>query len=196
MSQDDRPTSRRAGRGLRLIAALLCVALASAGCDDDEMTGAPCLDFNPFAVPDPLTVTAAEGLGSTCDVAVVDLIVTDVSNLYAASFDVNYDATRVSLVTVATTNSALGSDGAPLLRQVTQVGTGQIHVAITRSLPATMGVDVVGGATLATLTFLRAGTSGMTAMTFTDADLLDPSTPPQPLPGILFSGGSFAIFTN
>jgi len=175
---------------------LLVLALVALGCsDDDQMTGDPCLEFSPTTIPDPLSVTATEGQGSTCDVAVVDLVVTDVSNLYAASFDVQFDATRVALATVSTTNSVLTSDGAPLLRQVTPVASGRVHVALTRSQVTTV-VDVVGGGSLATLAFVRAGTSGMSTLTFTDADLLDPSTPPVPLPGISFHGGAFNIFAN
>ncbi len=194
MTQDVRPNPP--GRDRRRLAVALLVGLALVGCNDNSGTsGDPCFEFRPLGVPNPTSVTAAEGLGSTCDIAVVDLIVTDVSNLYAATFEVNYDATRVNLGTVSTTNSTLSSDGAPLLRQVTSVASGRILIAITRS-QTTVGVDVQGGAVLATLTFFRTGTSGTSTLTFSNAQLLDPSTPPQPIPGIVFVGGSFALFES
>jgi len=175
---------------------LFSLALVTLGCNNDSGTsGTPCLEFSPATIPDPLSVTATEGQGSDCDFAVVELVVTDVSNLYAVSLDVKFDATRVNLSSVSTTNSVLTSDGAPLLRQVTPIASGQVHVAITRS-QVTTGVNVVGGGSLATITFVRTGNSGMSTLTFTDADLLDPGTPPLPLPGISFHGGSFNIFEN
>ena len=182
-------------RGLPLALALT-VAIVYPGCDnDDTSSGNPCVEFAPAAVPAPQTVTAIEGQGVSCDVAVVDLVVTDVNDLFASSFDVTFDATRVVLVTVSTTNSVLTSDGAPVLRQVTTIGTGHVHVALTRSQVAT-GVDVVGGGTLATITFLRTGTGGTSPFALSDAELLDPSTPPAPIPGISFRGGTFQIFTE
>ncbi len=183
-------------RNLRVLPLVLLLALLPLGCDDDEGdSGDPCIEFTAAAVPAPQTVTAIGGLGSDCDVAVVDLVVTDVDNLFATSFDLAFDATRVALVTVSTATSVLTSDGAPILRQVTTIGTGQVHVALTRSQVST-GVNVVGGGTLATITFLRAGTGGTSPLTLSNATLLDPGTPPAPIPGIQFRGGTFQIFTQ
>jgi hypothetical protein len=181
---------------MRAGASLLLLLFLTIGCNNDNgESGDPCAQFTPAAVPAPQTVTAVEGLGSGCDVVVIDLVVTDVSDLFATSFDLTFDQTRVVLATVSTTTSVLTSDGAPLLRQVTTIATGHVHVALTRS-QVTTGVDVQGGATLATLTFLRAGTGGSTTLNFTDAELLDSGTPPAPIPGITFRAGSFQIFTQ
>ena len=185
---------------MRAGASLLLLVFLTIGCNNNNngQPGNPCIQFTPAAVPAPQTVTAVEGLGSGCDVVVIDLVVTDVDDLFGTKFDLTFDQTKVVLATVSTTTSVLTSDGAPLLRQVTTIATGHVHVALTRS-QVTTGVPVVGGGNLATLTFLRSATGGSTPLNFTDAELLDPGTQqtePAPIPGITFSAGSFQIFTQ
>ena len=186
------------GRLARLGALLALCLVAAFGCDDDGGGGGgptpiPCLDYARSATPSPGTVVADDGTGSTCNVAVVDLIVTDVNDVFGASFNVRFDPAVVAFTGASASGSVLGAN-VDVVQNV--VASGEVSVGITRRQPDP-GVDVVGGQRLIRLTFARVATgNASSSLSFVNASLLDSSAPPQPIPGITFSGGSMTVTTS
>lgn len=170
----------------KLILPVFVLLLSAAGCSDDDPD--VCVEFVAAAAPAAGTVAITENPSSTCGAAVLDLIVTDVSGVFGASFDLVFDPTAVSYQGLSTTGSFLGTN----LQSLVDLDTGSVSIGITRT-GTTSTADAVGSQVLATVTFLRNGASGMSSLQVTDESLLDNQMPPQSLAGVSWSGGSFQL---
>ncbi len=151
----------------------------------------PVLAFVPDAVPAPSTVVVASGSGSTNDVAEIEILVTDVAGVLAASFQVVYDSSIATYDRFDASASFLASDGAQLLEVAEETEPGTLTIGLTRA--STGGVDSTGTQLLARLYFRRIANEGSGFLVFQNAALQDNGTPPQPIPGVQWFGGAFEI---
>ena len=150
-----------------------------------------CLSFVADPAPTPPSVLAQEASDSTCRSLKVDLIITDVSDVFATSFSLVFDGAIARLEDVSTTTSFLGSDGATL-EVVTTPGPDGVQIGITRLGVAT-GVDASGPQILARLRFAALLPAGATGVSFEDTRILDSETPPQEKSGIVWTGGVLEV---
>ena len=173
-----------------ILLAAVAIACSSSG-TGTVLQPAPNLVFVPASAPAPGTVTSATGTGSTGDRAVIDVQVTDVMDVHAASFTLTYNTAVVGFIDFDTTGSHLGSDGTQLQAIVQENQPGTLTVGLTR-LGAT-GIEFNGTEPLISIHFSRAAASGTASVDFVNTELLDSNAPPQPIPGIQWFGGSFQI---
>jgi len=154
-------------------------------------TQIPCIDFTPSTTPVPGTVVAKGSSTTNCDTEVIDLIVSDVPELFGAAFDMTYAADLASFRRVSIDGSVLSSDGAEVAVLAKELQPGRVTVGISRL--AAQGVDVVGDQLLIHVTLNRFGTEGTGELSFTNSNLLDSGSPPQPIPGIAWFGGILSV---
>ena len=177
------------------VAVLLVLSLGPGCGGDDSSPGSvippgTCVDFTAAAAPAAGTVVARKNPTSSCDVLGIDLVVTDVSDIFAIELTVEYDQAVVSYDGVGTSGSLLSSDGAGL--EVIDGGVGgRTSVSISRFGVVT-GVDAVGSHVLATLIFRRPGAAGVSNLTVSSAVLFDSDAPPLPIAAQWF-GGTFTV---
>ncbi len=150
-----------------------------------------CLDFLAGSSPTAGMVTAQEASGSACDPVAVDVLVTDVSDIFAASFTITYDPSVARYEMLSTSGSVLGCGGTTI-QALEDKQSGQATIGLTRQGAAT-GCDAVGSGLLVRLFFSKVGTSGSSNLTFSNTKLFGSETPPQEKPGIMWSGGTFEI---
>jgi len=178
-----------------LVAALALLPLAcggSGGGGGVVTLPATCVQFVDGQAPTSGQVTSRQGGGSTCEKAAVELVITDVNDVFGVGFTVHYDPTLFAFTGVKTNGSLLASGGADVL--VLDSGPpGQVLVGASRVSPS--GVDAIGTQLLLTLSFKRLAESGSGQLTFTDTKVLEPGNPPPPteIPNISWSGGKLRI---
>ena len=181
--------SRRARSLLRGLPA--CVVLGLVACGGGGSGPPPvdpiCISFQPGGAADPQTVSARQAVESNCDMLVVDLVVTGVNDLFAASFTATYDPAIATYAGHSLTNSVLTSDGSMV--QVLETETPpDLTLGLTRL--AMTGVDVGGSGILVKLMFQRVAGSGNATLTFSMERLLDAQAPPVEIPMITWNGAT------
>lgn len=179
-------------RSILAFAVAVSLALSLTACGGSRRAVAPV--FVLTYAPDPgagSSVTTASGSGSTDNIAVVEIYVTDVLAVLTASFTLEFDPGKVTFLDFNDTGSHLESDGATIQPIVQQTQAGRLTVGLTRL--AMTGIDFNGAQFLMRVRFSRAADSGMSALTFSNADLLDDTAPPQSIPGVQWFGGTFRI---
>lgn len=125
--------------------------------------------------------------GGGGNLIVVELDVTGTSSLFGASFDLTYDPAAVTFVG-SSPGTALETGGYAVSYQTATSAPGRLVVGASRTGGAP-AVNVVGTQPLVYLTFQlsQAGTFGLT---FENADLLNAQSPPQPINGLSWFGGT------
>ena len=192
---NERRNRMTACRTAAAVVVSLVLALGSGCGGNDSGPGSvvppgTCVDFTSAAAPSAGTVVARKNATSSCDVLGVDLVVTDVADIFAVELTVEYDQAVVNYDGVGTSGSLLSSDGAGL--QVIDGGQGgRTSVSISRFGVVT-GIDAVGSQVLATLIFRRPGAAGVSNLTFSGADLFDSDAPPLPI-AVQWFGGTFTV---
>jgi hypothetical protein len=175
--------------------AALSISVACGGSDGGSSGGTlpntACVEFNAAATPESDTVTSRQGLNSSCDMLAVDLIVTDVDDLFTADFTFTFDPTLISYQSVSTNLSILTQDGTPLTTISKELAPGEISIAITRLGGAQGGADAVGEHFMARLFLRRLADSGATSLDFTSARFFNSQV--QVIPGVQWRGGSIVI---
>ena len=178
-----------------LLAGCLMVVSAMLACgggsDGGSKTSGTCLTFAAAASPAPGMVVMREGSASTCDRAAIDLVATDVADVFGASFTVSFDPDLVDYDGYSVSGSALTSDGAQVEVLATP-GHGQLVFGISRFLTPD-GIDVSGTAPLVRLYFRNLDRTGSGALALPTGSLDDDSTPPQEIPGVTWHAGTIAI---
>lgn len=197
-SEDEKMTTRRS-----TAAALAATGLATAllvGCAGAPRTpatsagagrtatGARCIELIADPLPASPAVGVRRGAGSTCEQLEVELLVSGVSDVFAASFDALFDPAIVRYVGIETAGSFLASDGAEL-QALDRADGGRAVIGVTRWRQST-GRDARGPSVLATLRFRAAGPLGDSALRFDPASLLGSEMPPAPKPGVSWAGGT------
>jgi len=174
---------------------LACGVALSGACGEDD-AGIPdpvCVEFTPAAAPEAGKVVTRAATESTCDVAVVEIVATDIDDVFSIETDVLYDNIAVRYIGFNLEDSFLGADGVEIVPIVSEVEQGRITLGIARR--ASTGVDVSGTQSLVKLFFLNnlvAGTTG--SLTLTDECLRGSEEPPDDLkPGLICADGTFAI---
>jgi hypothetical protein len=170
------------------------VALSGACSDDDAgVPDAVCVEFAPAEAPEAGMVTARAASESTCDVAVVEIVATDIDDVFSIETDVLYDNVAVRYLGFDAEGSVLGADGVEVVPIVSEVEDGRITLGIARR--SSTGIDVSGTRLLVKLFFLNnpvAGTTG--SLTLTDECLRGSEEPPDDVkPGLTCAGGTFTI---
>lgn len=154
--------------------------------------GAVCVSFEAGAAAAAGTASSAQGGGSVCNTVIVEISLTDVNDVFAVSFDANYNTNIVSYKGYSLSGSQLSSDGAQL--QVIENATaGQVSLGVTR-INTAVGVNFTGTQRVLQLMFSRAsgvGAGKQGSLSYANALVLDSATPPQPKPGINWFGGTF-----
>jgi len=172
---------------------LLIALIVTPACSGSGGGSSLCVSFVGLAAPAAPSVSTQSG-SSPCGMVVVQFYVTDVDDLFGAAFDVDYDPAEVSYVasSLSTGGSILGSGGATITALADGSTAGKVVVGVSRTNPA-MAIDVSGTQLLCSLTFQRVGTTGTSALTFSNERLFDDSMPPLEIPSVGWAGGNFDI---
>jgi hypothetical protein len=167
----------------------------STGCGGGDGSGgaaaAPCLAFVGTQSPAAGRVVARQAAGGSCAARAVEIVVTDVSDVFGAQFTLTFDATKVSYAGASSSGSFLTSGGVQVSVQEDGAATGTVTVGISR-IGVSTGVNVTGSQVLVRLTFAPVAV-GTSSLSISSAILFGSQTPPQPKPGLTWSGGSFTI---
>ena len=171
------------------LSALLLVACGGGGGGGGgTIQPSRCISLSGEGAAAPGTVVLATGSGSTCSRLAVDVIVTGVTDLFAANLVLTVSGGIARYAGASAQGSVLAAGGVTV--QVEDVlDGGQLVVGITRL--ADDGVNVAGSGTLVRLFFTPAG-----AGTFTLAlsgTLYGSETPPQGKGGIAFHGATIEV---
>lgn len=188
------------GRALAALAVAVLLATSS-GCETDDSVGGlqpSCLTFISVKDPTPGEVTSVWGSESTCTFMEVELVVSGVSDIWSAQFEVHYPAGISDFAALDLSDSFLLEGATNLLRNVSQIDAGLVEIGITRDASENIaGVtpDPDGNTVLARLIFQRFTSSGEGDMTLEDATLSTVANPgDQPTEiSVPFSGGEFFI---
>jgi len=136
--------------------------------------------------PNTVSISQAPG-GGGGNLIIVELDVTDTNGLYGASFDVDYDPNAVTYIDW-NRGSALETGGYAVSYQAATSPKGRLVVGASRTGGAPE-VNVTGTVPLVFLTF-QVTQPGTYDLTFQNAELLDAESPPQPIGGLTWYGGT------
>ncbi len=182
-------SSVKTNRTAVFLGLLLLLAPPSCHHSDDPV----CLELIAPA-PTPGSVACREGADSTCDLIAVDLIVTDVPDLFTVDFALTFDPALAGYEGLSAAGSLLSSDGT----QVTvfedhDPAQGKITVTIARLGLDSGGIDAVGERFLVRLYFRKLADSGSCPLAFTTARIFSGVFPPEIIDGVVWSGGTLII---
>ena len=178
--------------GMKRILAVLTVTLVvfGAACGSGSGGGEKSTVIAGFTAdepnPGPDTVAAAEG-ASNRDLVTVAITVTDTNGIFAAAFDLTYNANMASFEGWSQ-GTLLEQGGHNPFYQVQEPQNGQLVAVATRQ-GAVPALNAVGTVTVIELTF-RVEEEGSSQINFQAAALLDDQVQPQPIPGIAWHAGS------
>jgi hypothetical protein len=130
-------------------------------------------------------LTQAAGGGG--DLVSLNVSVNGVNDLFGASFRIAYDPSLVEFDNWSAGSLVEGA-GQPALYQVAIVQPGVVEVGVSCAA-CTSGINVGATQNLVQLIF-RATQSGSSSLTFVAADLLDSGSPPGPIGGLNWFGGT------
>jgi len=187
-----KPTGSRP-MSLAMLVMAMCSMLFAAGCSSSGsgVVASPIMfTYVPGAGPSP-SVTTVLGAASTASVAEIEIHVTGVLDVLTASFTLDYDPATVGFLDFDAAGSHLASDGTTIQPIAQLTGAGQVTVGVTR-LGAT-GIDFNTAQFLIKIRFLRVTANGTSMLAFGNNELLDSMTPPQPIAGVQWFGGTFQV---
>ncbi len=181
-------------RGMRIVLTAVVMSLVAAGtaCGGGGVVqggGKSRFDASFVAdqpTPGSGTVSMAEG-SVVGDLVTVSVDVTDVTGIYGAAFEVEFDASAVSFRDSGPGTLLEQGGNAPNYTVVaSQDGTVVVGVSRTGDVS---GVDAIGTRTLVRLTF-EVERAGITQIAFRFASMTDDAVPPGEISGLSWSGGS------
>ena len=188
--------SRATGLAALGLATVLLSGCTTSDGDGGAGGGGPCLDFLPAPAPTPPSVVARKGAGSTCGRLEVELLVTDVDDVWGLGLQGTYAETVATLLGTSHDGTFLESDGSIAYSGEETLGEGQFQAGIGR-LEATTGVDAMGAKYAMTLIFERVGDSGTTELGITQSGVggppLNPGEDPVPIPGVTWALGTISV---
>jgi hypothetical protein len=178
------------------VAALVTVSFfLSPGCGGGSGDGGvlvdPCLSFSGAQAPAPGQVVTRLTSGGSCRARFVEIVVTDVSDVFSGSFTVNFDATKVAFGNASGEGSFLAAGGTRVNVVQSTPPSGSVTIGITRVGVAT-GVNVTSPQVLVKLSFAPLA-AGNATMTLTGAQLFGSETPPLAKSGLTWTGGTFQV---
>ncbi len=191
-------------RGLLGAIALAMVLFVSPGCSSDDSPGSvfvipTCIEFLPDQTGTPAdrsVVLQKNTTTSDCDEVQVDIMVTEVGDVYGAGFVIEYSGAIVAYQGFSTTGSFLEDSNVDT--QIVQDGPiGSVTFSITRvqdANPASSdGVDVTGTRLLGTLRFTSFSVGGPAELTLTNNNLFNSATPPAAITPVTWEFGSLRV---
>jgi hypothetical protein len=169
----------------------LLLLLASPSCHHSD--DAVCLELS-GADPSPSSITCSEGADSTCELIAVDLVVTDVLDLFTVDFALTFDPALVGYEGLSAAGSLLSSDGTEVtVFEDYDPAQGKITVTIARLGLGSGGIDAIGERFLLRLYFRKIADSGSCPLAFTTTRLFSGVFPPAIIDGVEWSGGTLII---
>jgi len=191
---EKRMISRRIRR-FALGPALAVGLLFTLGCSDDSGGGAPaepsCVEYAAAAAASPGTVISQLKATSLCDVAEVEFVATDVTDVFGVDLEITYDTAIVQYVGFTTDRSVLSADSATIAAIGREIVPGRVELGLTREAPD--GIDVVGTRVLVTAFFASSLERGVGLLATQDQCLLGSEDPPVVKPGVTCAGGTFSV---
>lgn len=177
-----------------VLTGLVFVLLLAAGCgggNDGGIAAASCIGFTGAQAPAAGRVTARQASGGSCAAIFVELVVTDVPDVFSGSFTLEYDPTSVAVGGATATGSFLASGGARVDVVQSTPASGSVTIGVTR-VQTTTGVNASGSQVLVRISFAPVAV-GSSQLTITGAQLFGSETPPLPKTGLTWTGGTFNV---
>ncbi len=173
-----------------LLAATTTVSCGGGG--SDVTTPGPSPSFLTSFTPDQPTpgnnsVSLSQAPGGGGTLLTVNVGVTGVNDVFGASFRIAYDPALVDFENWSQ-GSLIEGAGSTGLYQVSVVLPGEVEVGVSCAGCAS-GIDVGSTSTIIQIIF-RATNSGNSALTFVAADLVNSQSPPTPVAGLTWDGGT------
>lgn len=183
------------------VLALAVLLAASAGCQTNDSVGGltpSCITFIPVKDSTPGEVTSVWGSESTCETAEVELVVSGVSDIWSAEFEVHYPVGISQFFKVDAADSFLVEGTSTLLVEAQEITAGVVEIGVSRvDSQNNVGVTPTTNTLLARLVFFRIASGGSGDVTLEDANLTKVENlgdPPTPFaPAIAFSAGEIFI---
>lgn len=181
--------------GTTLAVMLLALTAVTAGCGSSGGGGTPvelCIDFTPtVAQPTAGSVTARMSAESGCELVEVEVVATDVSDVFAFESVIEYDPDVAAFLGFSLVDSVLESDGADVTVIAEEAVFGEVTLGATRI--ASTGINVSGTQVLIRLAFARFGVTGAGPLRLDTNCLVNSATPPQTIDSVTCSGGTLTI---
>lgn len=173
-----------------LLAGLLLLAPA---CNDDPVaTTELCIEFTAASQANAGAVTSRLGAESVCVAATIEIIATDIDDLFSFESLVTYDPEVVSFAGWSTVNSVLESDGADVAVLLQEQVLGELLIGVTRV--SDVGISFDDTQVVIELFFtLWAAAADSGAITVEEPCLLSNGEPPVPMNAVACSGGTIAV---
>jgi hypothetical protein len=177
-------------KNLSAVAIIATLLLVAPGCSDDAPTSTElCIEFDTAQAPAPGTVSSRLGDDSVCQEVVVEIVATDITDVFGFATTIEYDPEVAAYSGRSTIGSALGTD---LLVDIEEDPFGTLTVGVTRV--AATGVDITGTEVLIELFFeIWAVESDSGPLTLGDNCLVDSGPPPEIINGVTCSGGTLTV---
>lgn len=186
MSMTTHPSAGRSRRGRRPAAALLlpAVLLLGQACGGGGGGGGAsqlCIDFTPARAAESGTVSSQLSEDSSCQLAEIEIVATDIDDVFAFKSVVDYDPDVAVFLGFSLVGSALESDGGDVTVVVEEETFGELTIGATR-IASTDGVNISGTQVLIKLAFARFAVAGSSGAFELDSQcLLSGGTPPTVL---------------
>jgi hypothetical protein len=177
-----------------LLAGLL---LFAAGCSDNPVaTGELCIEFTATSQANAGTVTSRLGTDSQCAAAAIEIMATDITDVFAFQSHITYDPDVVVFGGYSTVGSVLeeGSDVAVLVEEEALGELRELTIGASRVAPA-VGIDVDGSGLVITLFFSQSALQATSGdLTLGEPCLLGYGVDePLPKAGVACSGGTIRL---
>lgn len=174
-----------------LLAATTAVSCGGGG-DAGPLTPGPSPSFIASFTPDQPTpgnnsVSLSQAPGGGGSLVTVNVGITGVNDVFGASFRIAYDPALVDFENWSQ-GSLIEGAGSTALYQVSALTPGEVEIGVSCAGCAT-GINVGSTTTIIQIVF-RATNSGNSALTFVAADLLNSQSPPTPIAGLTWDGGT------
>jgi hypothetical protein len=145
----------------------------------------------PASAPVPSSIVTRSS-GGSCGTLRLELVATDVTDLFEASFRVTFDPTVMEYDSFSVTGSHLSSDGVQL-QVFDATAAGMVDIDVSRIGSAT-GIDF-NGEVLISLSFDRVQSFGSASapLTISNELLQDSDAPPVVIGGITWFGGTVEL---
>ncbi len=177
--------------------ALGCSGGGGGGGDDGGGGVVPttsCISFGSSFAPAQSEVTLSKGGGSVCGVVVVDMVLTDVADVFTVSFEATFDPATAKYEGFSTSGSHLGSDGAQV-QVLETIQAGKVSLGVGRVNTST-GVSFNGSQTVVKLMFSKApgaGSGSSGGLGLDNGKVMGSEEPPVQKPGIAWRPGTLSI---
>jgi hypothetical protein len=177
------------GRRFPLLLLLLVTPLVAWSCNSGSSnpSGPRSITFTPLSTTPPSNSVTLQQVSTTSNTVVIEVRMTQVNGVFAASFDLVYSSTVASFVS-ASEGTFLNSGGATTQLIVNSTTPGRVIVGLSRLSASSGGAS--GSGTLMTVT-LRSVAVGTTGVSFENARLGNPSG--TQIAGVVFSGGTIDV---